>query len=147
MSRMRKEKKGTIEHPTIFVLDGEMKQYEEGSMLELHMQLQQEEWLEIVNDTIRFKIFIECLKETAFPILNETWTEEDDWWRLQLDVAVSRMRNIDPMVFIPIDQDKIKTAFTAKMKTNAAEVVEEIKKLRTQAQPEDNRTNIPISDL
>jgi hypothetical protein len=126
----QKKKTKTVDHPTMFVHEGTIKCYEEGTMLELKTLLSQEEWLGIVKETVEYLIFITCLKTVAFPILNEAWDKDDDWWRVQLEIAVNRMRDLDPLVLIPIDQDAIRTAFTDKMKANAASVVEDIKAMR-----------------
>jgi hypothetical protein len=103
-----KKKRKQEPHPTLFVLDGTIRYYDDGSMLELHTSVTVEEWQQIILETIRYKVFVDCLKETAFPILKEKWTKEDDWWRLQLNTACGRMRNIDPLFFISINQDDLK---------------------------------------
>jgi len=144
MSKRKKNKRET-QHPTIFVLDGEIKWYEDGSMLELYTQITPEEWQHIVEETIKYKVFLTVLKEVAFPILKETWTKEDDWWRLQLDVAIDRMKNIDPMFVITINQDKLKESYSAQSKLNAEEMVKTIKLLRNMPTP--NFSNNTISDL
>jgi hypothetical protein len=148
MAKKKKDKK-QVEHPTIFSFDGSLRIYEEGSMYNLHMQVSEEEWKQITTETIQFKIFLECLKETAFPILKEIWTPEDEWWRLQLEVAVGRMKDIDPMLFVTsgVNVEATKTAYTDKMKKNAAEVVEQIKKIRSQAIPTIDPARTEVSDL
>ena len=40
-------------HPTIFVMDGSIHVFEEGTMLELHTQITQDEWTIIVDDTVK----------------------------------------------------------------------------------------------
>ncbi len=129
-SRAKKEAKAEP-HPTLFVLDGAIQNYD-GSMLELNTQIDEEGWKEIVIGTIQYFIFLDCLKTIACPILKEEWTKEDDWYRLMLEVNIGRMKNLDPLYIISIDQDKIRKAFEAKIKANAAEVVEDIKRIRAQ---------------
>lgn len=129
-SRKKKNRRKPEPHPTIFVLDGEIRHYEEGSMLELFTKITPDEWRHITEETVKYKLFLEVLKETAFPILKETWTKEDDWWRLQLEVAISRMRNIDPMAFVTINQEEIKKTYTSQAQVNAEEMVTTIKLLR-----------------
>lgn len=109
---MRKKQK---KYPTIFVFEGSIRCYNEGSMLQLYTQITPEEWDIIVSDTIKYHIFITCLKETAIPALNEEWTEQDDWFRKQLEKAVARIRNIDPLLAAKFDQDAIKNNYTAQM--------------------------------
>lgn len=127
MSKSKKER-----HPTLFVLDGTIRCYEDGSMLELNAQITQEEWEIIVEETIRYKVFVECLKSTGCPSLGEPWSEEDDWFRLQLDVAVSRMRNIDPLLVSSHNQEKLTAVFSEKMSKNAAEVQALVEKMRAE---------------
>lgn len=124
---MAKKKKGKKEpHPTIFVLEGSIRWFKEGSMLELHMQVRPEEWKIIVDETVRYKIFVECLKTVACPILEDSWTEEDEWFLFQLGISVSRMRNIDPLLVASIRQDAIKEEYTKLMKENAGLAKKEI---------------------
>lgn len=120
----------TEKHPTLFVIDGTIKCYDDGSMLELHGQITDDEWRLIVEETIRYKVFIECLRDVACPMLQESWSEEDKWFCKELDVAVSRMRNIDPFLVSTHDQKKLIEAFASKMKMNAAAVQEMIEDIR-----------------
>lgn len=132
----KKNKSPKAKHPTLFCFGGSIRYYEDGSMLELHSQITAEEWEIIIDETVKYKIFLECLKTVACPILGETWDEEDDWFRVQLDIAVSRMRNIDPILVAKHNQDVIKTEMEKKMKRNAAEVqllVEQMREEKKQA--------------
>lgn len=119
-------------HPTLFVLDGSIRWYEDGSMLELHARITPEEWEMIVSDTIKYKLFIDCLKQIACPILEDPWTDEDDWFRVQLDVAISRMRNIDPLLVAKFDQKKILDEYIRQAQTNAQLAKTEINNIRRQ---------------
>ena len=120
------------QHPTMFVWDGSIRLYEGGSMLELHTQVTDEEWELIVEDTIKYKVFLECLKQVACPILGESWDEEDDWFRIQLEVAVSRLRNIDTLLVATYDQKIIADAYTIKMQREAKEVQKLVVEMREQ---------------
>ncbi len=124
---MTKKKKEP--HPTLFCLEGSIRVYE-GSMLELHGQITQAEWNCICEETVAYKIFVQALKDVAIPILEESWSEEDEWFRLQLGVAVSRMRNIDPILIGSIDQREIKKSYEDKMRRNAKETAEFVKSVR-----------------
>lgn len=119
-------------HPTLFVWDGEIRLYEDGTMLGLHTQITTEEWEMIVEQTVQYKVFLECLKQVACPILGESWDEEDDWFRVQLDIAVSRMRNIDALLVASHDQKAIAEAHTKKMQKNAKEVQDLVEQMRKQ---------------
>jgi hypothetical protein len=127
---MAKKKKEP--NPTLFVWDDEIRHFENGSILELHTQVTMEEWESIVEQTVQYKVFLECLKQVAFPILGEPWEDEDDWFRVQLDVAISRMRNIDALLVAKHDQKKLAEAYTKKMKKNAVEVQELVEEMREQ---------------
>lgn len=151
---MAKKKNGKKEpHPTIFVLEGSIRWFKDGSMLELHTQIKPEEWKIIVDETIRYKIFVECLKTTACPILEDSWTEEDEWFLFQLGVAVSRMRNIDPLLVASVDQDSIRDQYTQLIQKNAKLAKEEIDNiLKTQSDlfkqlMNKNGRNTKVSDL
>ena len=102
-------------HPTIFVLDGSIRYYDDGSMLHLHSQITNQEWEEIVSETIKYKVFVNCLKDIACPRLDESWSEEDEWHRLQLQVAVSRMKNIDPLLVAKYNESDIKEEYSKQM--------------------------------
>ena len=121
-----KPKRKKEPHPTLFVLEGAIRVYEDGSMLELHTQITQEEWEIIVSETIHYKVFLECLKTVACPILEEPWAEEDDYFRVQMEVAVSRMRNIDALLVASFDQKEIMRAYTKKAQRNAQALKAEI---------------------
>lgn len=119
-------------HPTFFVLEGSIRCYEDGSMLELYSQIASDEWEIIVSETIHYKVFLECLKKVACPILEEPWTKEDDYFLVQMEVAVSRMRNIDALLVASIDQKKILRAYTKKAQVNAQALKAEINELKQQ---------------
>lgn len=127
--RRRKE-----EHPTLFVFNNSIQYYEDGSMLELHSQVSEEEWAQIVEQTIAYKVFVECLKEYACPALDENWSSEEDWYRVQLDVSVSRIRNIDPLLVAKYDQKTIKSQYIDQMKAGAQDIKNLIQEYKSQAQ-------------
>lgn len=129
--RSKKSKKDK-KYPTIFVLEGGIRYYKSGSLLELYSQISMDEWYTIVEETIKYKVFLECLKDTAVKLLSETWTEDDDWFRLHLDVAVSRMRNIDPLYVSRFDQEELRSAYTKKMVNGAEELRIIIEDMRRQ---------------
>lgn len=136
------------QHPTLFVLEGSIHHYEDGSMLELYSKISQDEWFVIVEETVSYKIFLDCLKEVACPTLKETWDEEDEWYRIQLDIAISRMRNLDPLVVSKHDQKAIKSAFVEKMTKNAKEVVELINEMKENRRKEiGDKYNTNVSNL
>lgn len=127
-----KKSKKDKKYPTLFVLEGGIRYYKSGSLLELYSQISIDEWYTIVEETIKYKVFLECLKDTAVKLLSETWTEDDDWFRLHLDVAVSRMRNIDPLYVSRFNQDELKAAYTQKMVSGAEELRVIIEDMRRQ---------------
>lgn len=133
---MAKPKRKKEKQPTFFVLDGAIMCYEDGSMLELHGQVNTEEWEQIIEETVKYKVFVECLKETGMPLLEERWEDQDDYFRVQLDVAVSRMRNIDPLLVAKWNQEELKEEYTKQMKSGAIEVgavVTKVKEMQKQA--------------
>lgn len=134
MGKKSRQKKGrrSEPHPTMFVLEGAIQHFPDGSMLELYTGVTADEWQEIIAGTVQYKIFIDCLKEVACPILHESWTPEDDWFRVVLEHNISRMRQIDPMLFLSINQADIREKFEAKIRSNALDLAEEIKEIRKQ---------------
>lgn len=141
----RKRKK--VENPTLFVFEGSVRHFEDGTMFSLHTQVTQNEWHTIVKETIEYQIFLECLKADAFPILKEKWTKVDEWWRVQLKHAVAQMKGIDPLFIATINQDMIKINYSAKITANAAEVVNDIKKLRDAQHTFADDSNPTVSEL
>jgi len=141
---MSRKKNKNQDHPTLFVLDGSVRHYENGSMLELHSSIRPNEWELIVEETIKYKIFLECLKETAFPTLDEQWNEQDEWFRLQLDIAVSRIKNIDPILAMKWNEDDIKKKYTCKIAYESKLVRELIDTVREQQR---SLLNTKVSDL
>lgn len=140
----KKKKSKKVENPTLFVFEGSIRCYQDGSMLQLYTSIQSHEWELIVEETIKYQIFLECLKSVAFPILNEKWTKEDDWFRLQLDIAVSRMRNIDPLLVMKWNVDDIKKKYTDKMNSGATEVKALVNEMKQQQR---GALNTRVSDL
>lgn len=101
-------------------------------MLELYTKITSEEWASIVEDTIKYKVYVECLKAIAVPRLDEVWTAEDDWFRYQLGVAVSRMRNIDCLFVAKFNQKEIKKVYSEAMVSGAVEINKLIENIRSQ---------------
>lgn len=99
-------------------------------MLELYSNIRPDEWEAIVEETVKYKTFVECLKEVACPILKESWGEEEDWFRVQLGVAVSRMQNIDPLLVSKYNQPQLREEYSVAMRKNAEVVREMIVELR-----------------
>lgn len=128
MSKPKRQKKEP--NPTLFVLEGSIRVFEEGSMLGLHSQITTEEWASIVEETIKYYCFLLCLKETACPALDEKWEKEDEYFIYQLNVAISRMRNIDPLLVASYKQDDIKDAYRVYMEKNIPIIKEMIKAVR-----------------
>jgi hypothetical protein len=124
----RKNKK---KYPTLFVLNGSVMRYE-GTLLALHNLITDTEWHQMVEETIKYKSYIKCLKDVAFPILDEKWTDEDEEYKLYIDVAVSRMRNIDPLYVMKWNEEEIVTSYTRSIKLNAYDVRRIIDELHRQ---------------
>jgi len=151
MSKKKKSNKKE-QHPTLFVLEGAIRLFKDGSMLELHSQITMQEWEMMVSETIHYKVFIECLKAVACPILEEPWTEEDDYFRIQMEIAVSRMRNIDPLLVANFNQEEIMQQYKKKAQRNAQVLKAEINEMK-QAQLQlkndmrDDENTTKVSDL
>lgn len=125
---VKRQKK--IIHPTLFVLEGSIKHFEDGSMLELHSKVTAEEWELITEETVKYKVFLDKLKDVALPILEEQWDKEDEYFRLQMEVAVSRIRNIDALLVAKHNITTIGDEYEKMMRKNAKEVLELIEKVR-----------------
>ena len=151
----KKKNKVDVEtYPTVFVFQGVPRYFEDGSMLELQSGVTDDEWKQIVEDTVGYHIFVECLKSVAFPLLKENWTTTDECWRLQFELAVSRIKNIDPFAVMAIDSDDIKKKMSGKMARNGQEVlslIDDMRKINTMAhesaQKADLSGPVVISDL
>lgn len=141
MSKKKKAKKK--KNPTHFVLGGQILEYT-GSMLELHAKVDLEEWKVIIEETISFKVFIECLKEVGMPLLEEKWEKEDQEQLDALVLSVSRIRNIDPLLTATINQDELREQYTTKMKSGAADIDKMVKEIRIS---EINSDKSEVSDL
>lgn len=116
------EKDTENKYPTLFVFNGHIMHYDEGSMLELHSLVTTEEWEQIVEETVKYKIFVECLKNVAYPALDEVWSEDENWYQNQLEVSVARIRNIDPLILAKWNEDSIKQSYISSMSKGVKEV-------------------------
>lgn len=144
----KKPKRKKEKQPTLFAFNGSIQLFNEGSMLELHSQITSEEWVMIVEETIKYKIFLECLKNIAVPILQEDWSKEDEWFIVQLNIAISRMKNIDPLLVASHNQEAICDIYTKQMKNNAEEVRKAILEIReAQKQLAINEAQNPITKI
>jgi hypothetical protein len=134
MSKKKKSKRHSDrKHPTLFAHKGAIRYYKDGSMLSLYSQLSMEEWEDIVEETIKYKVFLECLKEVAFPQLEEPWVPDDEYFKLQLEIAVSRMRNIDALLVAKFSQEEMKTKYVKMMEVGVEDMksmIEDVKKAR-----------------
>lgn len=129
--KKKKSRKNT--HPTLFAYNGSIRYYQEGSMLQLYSQLTMDEWQEIVEETVKYKIFLDCLKEYAYPALEEKWESDDDYFRLMLEVALSRMRNIDALLIAKHDQEEIKKQYLKMMEVGVHDMrklIEDVKEAK-----------------
>ena len=134
MSKKKKNKKANErKHPTLFAHNGAIRYYKEGSMLGLYSQITMDEWEDIVEETIKYKVFLECLKDIAFPQLEEPWVHDDEYFKLQLEIAVSRMRNIDALLVIKFDQEAMRSTYKKMMERGVEDMkgmIEDVKKAR-----------------
>lgn len=137
-----RKKKKLREHPTIFAMDGSIRHYDDGTLFSLYTQISLDEWKHIIGETVKYKVFITCLKDVACPILDEIWTKEDDWWRVQLDRTIQEMRKLTPLEFIGIDEEKLTESYTLSMRANANTLSEEIQRLKSLDALRDSITNV-----
>ena len=147
MNKNKKQK-----HPTLFAFDGALHVYEDGTMIELYSAVTSKEWEMITEETVKYKVFLECLKEVAVPKLKEPWDKEDEWFKIQLGVAVSRMKQIDPLLIAKYNQEEIKKSFSKEMEKGAEsmlEYIEHVKKEQKKAILEklDGKKTIRVSGL
>jgi hypothetical protein len=135
------------------MFEGAMRWFKEGSMLTLRSLISEEEWTQIIEETVKYKIFVQCLKEVAIPILGDPWTEEDEWFLVQMDVAVSRIRNLDPLLVAKYDMKKIKEDYSELMRKGAERVKIMLQGIRDQQQEllhgysQNNGKNLKASDI
>lgn len=127
MDRQKKKK-----FPTLFVLEGSIQMYD-GSMLELHTKLDEEQWLQIVKETIEYYVFIKALQQTGMPAIRERWTPLCQYFLEGLEVSVSRMRNIDPLLVTKHDQEELLRLYTAKMEEGAKEALVRMEQILKEA--------------
>jgi len=130
MGRKKPSKKRQSE--TVFSLDGQLMAYP-GSMLELNGDLDADQWRELVTETCCYSVFVKCLKDVAFPMLDERWTTEDEFCLHQLELSSSRMRNIDPLLVASLKLGELKDTYTTKMREGADSVNAMIKEFRAAA--------------
>lgn len=106
---------------TYFMIDGTLLRFD-GTMLELNSKVTSQEWESIALETLTYKIFVDCLKTVGMPMLDETWTTKDEFILQQLNLSVSRIRNLDALLLLKVNQEELRTQFIAKMKAGATEL-------------------------
>lgn len=138
--------------PTLFVFQGSPLVYDGGSMLELHSQITAEEWELIISETIKYKAFVECIKEIMIPKLEDEWAKEDELFLKNLEVAVSRMRNIDPLLVAKYNYDEIKKSYQELVTKGSQGVAKELQKTMAEYKEQVRKTvldnlDIQVSDI
>ena len=101
-----------------FALEGDIKEFE-GSVIELRSQVSDDEWIQIVNETVAYKVFLKCLKKVGMPLLGETGEKEDDKFIVWLTESVSNMKILDPILVSSVNEKKLKKIYTTKMQDGA----------------------------
>jgi len=101
-----------------FVLEGDIKEFE-GSVIELRSQVSDDEWVQIINETVAYKVFLKCLKKVGMPLLGERWDKEDDKFIIWLTESVSNMKILDPILVSSVNEKKLKKIYTTKMQDGA----------------------------
>ena len=133
-----------------FALEGTILHYP-GPMLEFHGQISATEWVAVVEETVKYAVFARCLKDVAFPLLDEGWTEKDESQLKQLELSSARMRNIDPLLVAKYNPAALKEAYSAKMRDGASSLNGMIAQFRTPIAPDTDKTGesdiTHVSDL
>ncbi len=104
---------------TTFIFQGQILQHD-GSIFSLKTQVSSDEWLNIVVDTVKYAIYLECMKQ-AVNLLEDntiTWTTADDEYITQLRSTVSSIIETDPISVSNIDQNKIRNDYFTEMRKN-----------------------------
>jgi len=117
--------------PTYFVLEGSILCYPDGSMLEFHSQVTSEEWEQIVEETFKYNIYLECIKEIACPKLEEEWDNDLQRYKDIINTSVSRMRNIDALLVAKFNHRVIKESYSKLMEERVDDLlvfIEEVKR-------------------
>jgi hypothetical protein len=109
-----------------FVFEGSIREFE-GSIMGLQCQLSDNEWEQIINETISYKVFLKCLKRTGMPLLGEKWDDDDDQFIVGLAESVSAMKKLDPILASSVNEKKLKKIYTVKMKDGADSMNELVK--------------------
>jgi hypothetical protein len=90
------------------------------------------EWKLIVEETIKYSLFVECLKDVGCPDLNEPWEDQDEYFRKQLNNTVSKIKDIDPILVSKYDQQLIKQSYAKQMRNNASEFLKYADQVRAE---------------
>jgi len=109
-----------------FVFEGSIREFE-GSIMGLQSQLSDDEWRQIINETISYKVFLKCLKKVGMPLLGEKWDNDDDQFIIGLTESVSAMKKLDPILTGSVNEKKLKKLYTVKMKDGADGINELVK--------------------
>ena len=141
------DKKTKRKFPVLFVLEGGIRMYDR-SMVLFHTKVTMEEWMMIVEETIKYHNFLIALKEVGMRLLKEEWTKLHEYFLRGLEINVARMQKIDPLVVAKIDQETLLEAYKHKMEVNSESVLKEIQEVRDQMEKQQNHIDINVvSDL
>lgn len=118
--------------PTLFAYNGEIMKYD-GAVMSLKASMDDAQWREIVRETIKYKLYLQCLKEIACPSLEDdslSWSSDDDKYIQQLDATISKMSNIDPLLVSSIDQAAISNDYSILARRNLTILKQQIVQLK-----------------
>lgn len=117
-------------------------------MRQLYSQITINEWEIIVDETVKYYIFLRALKEVGMPMLGEQWTKLCEYFLVGLRVNVFRMKKIEPLLVARIDKNAIFKIYKKKMEEGAKEFMEEVRQIHEGLQQQAEYLNIrAVSDL
>jgi hypothetical protein len=119
---------GNKKRRTLFACDGSIRIYK-GRLLELYSQISQPEWDAIVEETVKYKVFLECLRDNISKI-GEEWTKKDDRFISKLESTISDMSDIDRFAVAKFNQNEIKESYSSNMNLGIEQMNFLIKSLR-----------------
>jgi len=134
---------------TVFAIAGTVHEYQ-GSLLELRTTLSEHEWKSIIVETVKYRIFMECVKKHAIKKLDERWSKSEKEVLKGLKQTIEKMQQLDPLLVATVDQNQVRDDYTRMVNDGCMEVlqtIEMVQNLRTPPADPEGDGSIVVSNI
>lgn len=115
----------------VFAFNGELLRHE--SLLEVKTGTTDEEWLSIIEETIKYFCFVQTLRNIAMPLLHEEWEKGDERIFRSIKRSVESLKKLDNMSCLKYDTKVICDKYAAMALIGVDNLSKMMKNMRAQS--------------